>query len=152
LSASTYRRALTVNRRSVGRGISVQSWAIAPKIRVIDGLLRTDANLRHKIRESHPEVCFWALNGEKPMRYNKTTSEGRAERLMLLRRFLPNADAVYAYATTNYRRKQASRDDIVDAMVLAVTAKLGASKYCTFPARPPRDACGLPMEMCFVAK
>lgn len=152
LNESTYERALEVNRRIVGRGISVQSWAIAPKIKLIDGLLRTDANLRRKIHESHPEVCFWALNGAKPMQHKKTTAEGRAERMTLLRRFLPSADAVFEHATRNWLRKQAARDDVIDAMVLAVTAKLGDSKYCTFPARPPRDAFGLPMEICFYGK
>ena len=152
LGASTYERALAVNRRVVGRGISVQSWAIAPKIKVVDDLLRKDAKLRRKMRESHPEVCFWALNGAKPMRHKKTSAEGRAERMTLLRRFLPAADAIYAHAMTNYRRKQAARDDIIDAMVLAVTAKLGDGKYCTFPPTPPCDAFGLPMEMCFYPK
>jgi predicted RNase H-like nuclease len=152
LDASTYQRALAINRRIVGRGISVQSWGIAPKIKVIDGLLRTDATLRRKIRESHPEVCFWALNGARPMQHKKTTAEGRAERMTLLRRFLPAADAMFERATENYLRKQVARDDIIDAMVLAVTAKFGDRRYCTFPASPPRDAYGLPMEMCFYAK
>ena len=36
---------------------------------------------------------------------------------------------------------------IIDAMVLAVSASLGASRYRTFPEDPPVDATGLPMRI-----
>jgi predicted RNase H-like nuclease len=152
LSANNYKRALAINRRIVGRGISVQAWAIAPKIRAIDDLIQDNEALRRKMRESHPEVCFWALNGARPMRYNKACADGRAERMSLLRRFLPTADVVFDYAAKKYLRKKVARDDIIDAMVLAVTAQLGDGNYRTFPARPPRDAFGLPMQICFHAR
>ena len=149
LRARDYAEALAINRRCTGRGISKQPWMIAPKIKVIDDLLQVDASLRGVLRESHPEVCFWALNGATPMRFNKKTAEGQKERLALLRRFFPAADALFGEATARYRRKQAARDDIIDALVLAVSARLGGGFWRTFPANPPRDAVGLPMEMVF---
>ena len=139
LRARNFDEALAINRRHTGRGISKQSFLIAPKIRVIDEMLRADARLRSVLRESHPEVCFWALNGAKPMCHNKKTSEGRDERLSLLRRFFPAADALYEEALTRYRRKQAARDDIIDALVLAVSASCGAGRYCTLPDARPRS-------------
>lgn len=149
LQARGYAAALKINRRLTGRGISKQSWAIAPRIRAIDDLLRRDERLRGVIRESHPEICYWALNGGKPMAHNKKTGEGRAERTAVLRRFFPAADAVFEAAVTSCRRKQVAPDDIIDAMVLAVIAKIGAGRYRTLPAHPPCDATGLPMEVVY---
>ena len=36
LSAKSYEDALSINRRILGRGLTKQSWAIAPKIREVD--------------------------------------------------------------------------------------------------------------------
>ncbi|NIO41914.1 MAG: DUF429 domain-containing protein [Burkholderiales bacterium] len=151
LRARNYSEALAINRRQTGRGISKQSWLLAPKIREIDDLLQAELNLRGVLRESHPEVCFWALNGSMPMRHNKKTLEGRNERLALLRLFFPATDALYKEALTRYRRTDTTRDDIIDALVLAISARFGAGRYSTLPARPPRDANNLPMEMVFWA-
>lgn len=151
LRARDFAEAQEINRRHTGRGISKQSWLIAPRIRAVDGLLRAESRLRGVLRESHPEVCFWALNGATAMRHNKKTPDGRMERMALLRRYFPAADSVFDAAVTRYRRKQVARDDIVDALVLAVSAKLGAGCYRSLPADPPRDAAGLAMEMVFYA-
>jgi predicted RNase H-like nuclease len=139
--------ATEINRRLTGRSISKQSWAIAPRICAIDDLLRQDERLRIVIRESHPEICFWALNGERPMAHNKKTGEGRAERMAVLRRVFPGADALLGKAAADYPRREVALDDIIDAAVLAATAKIGDGRYRTLPAHPARDATGLPMEM-----
>lgn len=149
LQARGHADALRINRRLTGRGISRQSWAIAPRIRALDELLRRDERLRAVIRESHPEICFWALNGERPMAHSKKTGEGRAERIAVLRRFFPAADALFERAASGHPRRQVALDDIIDATVLAVTAKFGDRRYRTLPAHPPRDAAGLPMEMVY---
>lgn len=149
LRARTYPQALAINRRVTGRGLSRQSWAIAPKIKAVDGLLKINPRLRAVLRECHPEICFRALNGGRPMRHNKKTAAGRRERLVILRRFLPAADELYEQARASYRRQQVALDDIIDAMVAAVTAKRGEGNYRTLPARPPRDASGLRMEMVY---
>lgn len=149
LGARDYDEALAIHRRCTGRGISKQSWMITPKIKVIDDLLQFDAGLRGVLRESHPEVCFHALNDATPMRFNKKTAQGLDERMTVLRRFFPNADAVLEDATMNYRRKQVARDDIVDALVLAVSARLGGGCYSTLPANPAHDSVGLAMEIVF---
>jgi len=149
LRAHTYPQALAINRRVTARGLSRQSWAIAPKIKAIDDLLKTDARLRAVLRECHPEICFRALNGGKSMRHNKKTAAGRRERLVILRRFLPAADELYEKARESCRRQQVALDDIIDAMVAAVTAKQGDGNYRTLPARPAHDATGLAMEMVF---
>lgn len=151
LRARDFADALAINRRITGRGISKQSWLIAPKIRAVDDLLQADGRLHGVLRESHPEICFWALNGAKPMRHNKKTPQGRDERMALLGKFFPAADSLFNEATTRYRRKEVARDDIVDALVLAVSAWLGVGCYRSLPADPPPDATGLAMEMVFFA-
>lgn len=138
-----------INRRQTGRGISKQSWMIAPKIRVVDDALQSDIALRGILHESHPEVCFWALNGATAMRHNKKTAAGRDERMALLRRFFPDADALRAEAAKRYQRRQVAVDDILDAMVLAVSASLGKSAYRTFPENPLHDTTGLKMQIVF---
>jgi predicted RNase H-like nuclease len=35
------------------------------------------------------EVCFWALNGQRPMLYKKKTKEGVAERVAVLSPVFP---------------------------------------------------------------
>lgn len=149
LRARDFSHALEINRRSTGRGISKQSWLITPKISAVDKLMRADNKMRGVLRESHPEVCFWALNGAKAMQHNKKTPDGRTERMALLRRYFAATDTVFDQAMTRYRRKQVARDDVVDALVLAVSARLGAQRYRTLPADPPHDAAGLAMEMVF---
>jgi predicted RNase H-like nuclease len=149
LRAGSFLQAAEINRRLTGRGISKQTWAIAPRIRAIDDLFQRDAKLRGVLRECHPEICFWALNGGKPMVNNKKTAEGRAERLAVLRRFCPAADDLFAKAAASHRRSQLALDDIIDAMVAAVTAKTGDGRYRTLPVHSPRDATGLPMEMVY---
>jgi predicted RNase H-like nuclease len=149
LQARGYADAVKINQRLTGRGISKQSWAIAPRIRAIDGLLQVDAKLRGLLRECHPEVCFWALNGGTPMAHSKKTAEGRSERMAVLRRFFPAADELFEKAVTSHLRRDVALDDIIDAMVAAVTAKIGDGRYRTLPVHSPRDATGLPMEMVY---
>ena len=149
LRARDFTEALAINRRCTGRGISKQSWLIAPKIKVVDDLLQAERKWRGLLRESHPELCFWALNGAMPMRHNKKSPEGREERMSLLRRFFTAADTLVETARSKHPRKLVAIDDIVDALVLAVSARLGAGCYQSLLADPPLDAVGLPMEMVF---
>jgi len=51
---------------------------IAPKIKQVDDAITPDCQ---RAFEVHPEVCFWALNERCPMKYNKKTAEGAAERI-----------------------------------------------------------------------
>jgi len=151
LQAQRFEEALTINRRVTGRGISKQSWLITPRIRIVDDLLQAVPRLRGVLRESHPEVCFWALNGAQAMRHNKKTAEGKNERMALLRHFFPAADAVYSQARERYRRDAVALDDIIDSLVLAVSAWFGAGRYRTLPDGPPTDSAGLAMEVVYAA-
>ena len=138
------------------KGIGVQAFNIMNKIAEIDRTLSSRANNTvPTIREAHPEVCFWGLNGNSPMRMNKKRQGGIAERLSVLQRLEPRTEAIYQSAVNKYLRQEVARDDILDALVNAVTAKLGYQEgynLKTLPDRPPKDSKGLPMEMVYVAK
>jgi predicted RNase H-like nuclease len=150
LAAASYPNALELNRQSTGRGLSRQAWGIVPKIRDIDALLGDNRVLRGVLRESHPELCFWALNGKQPMQYNKKQVSGQQERLRVLEQYFPQCHALFEQVCSEFLRRQVARDDIIDAMVCAVTAKQGhGSGYRTVPATPARDGKGLSMEIVY---
>lgn len=149
LTAKSYPEALAINRQATGRGLSKQAWWIMPKIREIDELLNSNIALRGVLRESHPELCFWALNGRQAMQHNKKMTEGRQERLAVLERYFTPCHALYNKASRELLRCQVAHDDIVDAMVCAVMAKNGYGCYQTVPARPPTDGQGLAMEIIY---
>ncbi len=145
--AENYREALRRNRRALGKGLSKQSWAITPKIREVDELLQSRPDLRTLVREVHPEICFWALTG-KPALHSKKTRVGFRERLSTLESHLPDAAAMVAAAFLEHGGFEAQRDDIVDALVLALCAS-HAGECSTLPATPELDASGLQMEMVY---
>jgi predicted RNase H-like nuclease len=149
LLANDYQQALTINRDSTGRGLSKQTWAIVPKIREIDNMLATYLDLQSVVRECHPELCFWALNGQSAMQYNKKVKAGKQERLAILQQYFKPCQQLFEQASAEFLRRQVAHDDIIDAMVCAVTAKLGYNDYRTIPPLPVKDTHGLPMEMVF---
>jgi len=149
LLAADYEAALQINRKVSARGISLQSWFILPKIREIDELLSTHNELQGVVRECHPELCFYALNKRQAMRFNKKKDEGRQERLAVLQYFFSDCNELFERASSDYLRRQLAHDDIIDAMVCAVTAKYGFDHYLTLPPVPQKDINGLPMEIVY---
>jgi len=147
-SESSHKEASEENRLHLGKGLSLQSWAIAPKIREVDELLRNPQGLELTIREVHPEVCFWGLRG-KPMHHKKTTREGFEERRAVLTNLIDGADKRIEQALKEYKKKDVARDDILDALVAAYCAKR-VDECCTLPASPETDGQGLPMEMLYL--
>jgi predicted RNase H-like nuclease len=131
--AATYEEASAVNRRNTGRGLSQQAWGIAPKIKQVDDVITSEC--QRWAFEVHPEVCFWALNGCRPMNYNKKTRDGSLERLASLRGVFPRIDEHLAN-----RPPRVGEDDLLDAAAAAWSAlrlhNTEALPVCT----PERDA------------
>ena len=150
---SDYRAAVTVSRRTSGKGLSRQAFAISPKIAEVDDVLAVHSrNTASTVREVHPELCFWALNGGQAMSYGKKSTEGEEERLRVLRRYDEEADELLDWVSSSYPKRRVARDDIVDALAAAVTARLACilpSGLRTAPTNPPTDNRGLPMEMVY---
>jgi predicted RNase H-like nuclease len=151
LRARDYATANALSRELTGKGLSKQSWMIAPKIREVDELLRTRPELVGRVREVHPEVCFHAFAGGRSMAHNKKTADGFAERFRLLAARHPRAEPILG-SILLWQGRSASRDDAVDALVAALTAAVLVAEPAalrTLPPEPARDAHGIPMEMVY---
>lgn len=141
--APDYATASALNYAATGRRLSMQSWHICRKIAEADLAIRGNPGLQDRLRESHPELCFTALNGWRPPAASKTTREGQAERLALLARHTPGVTL-----PPGIPRSQAAPDDLLDAMVLAVAARFVATQGgYSAPGLPETDALGLRMEI-----
>jgi predicted RNase H-like nuclease len=147
LDCTTYEQASERNRQCTGRGLSRQTFGILPKIREVDRFVRSTAH-RDRIREMHPEVCFWGLNGRKPMVFGKRSPEGHEERLSVLARVCPNARKIVELALRRHPASDLARDDVVDALAGAVTARYHPS-LLRMPEVPELDEEGLPMEIVY---
>ncbi len=148
-----YDAAIKANLRYAGKSIFKAVWMIAKKIREVDEVLRGNAAARETVRESHPEVCFWALNGGRPMGHPKKTGAGLAERHLLLKDILAGLHPKFGELLDRgpaLTGRKAAPDDFLDALDLAATAWLGTTwGLRTLPADPERDAYGLPMEIVY---
>lgn len=131
-------------------GISVQAFSITRKIGEVDRALASDKGDSSKVREAHPEVCFWALNGNQPMSKNKGGRAGYDERLATLRGCAHDVDSIDVESIANeirckYTKGQVADDDILDALALAITAKLGSqegNELKTLPKNPQPGSVG----------
>jgi predicted RNase H-like nuclease len=144
--APDYATACERNFKAIGKRLTLQSWNICPKIRQVDAVLTATPAAAEWILESHPELCFAALAGRRRLDEGKKTSAGRAQRLAILQSLWARAPEVYDTALARFPRKQVARDDVLDALVLAISAQC---RLRTASAKTPRDARGLPMQILF---
>lgn len=130
-------------------GIQNQAWAIVPRIREVDRFLQKFAGSvsEDQILESHPELCFWALNGGEPMGHPKESQAGIDERRDLLESLDPRLVDAYHEAIETLTEPEyapmigkTQADDILDALVTAYTAKLGAEDQLErIPPKPESE-------------
>ncbi|ELZ77478.1 hypothetical protein C456_03036 [Haloferax volcanii DSM 14919] len=115
-----YQNASDEHRDRIGYGLSRQAHSIRQKILQVSDVVgeRYDG----VVRESHPELCFAALNGQ-PIAYSKSSDRGRGLRMKLLRDELDDAESQYREIRNEYYLKEVRRDDILDSMVLAIAAR-----------------------------
>jgi len=132
VGAQTYAEASSINREKTTRGLSQQTWGIVPKIKQVDDAITSDC--QRWAFEVHPEVCFWALNQRRPMKHNKKTKEGAAERVVLLRRVFPRAETHLAN-----RPARVGADDLLDAAAAAWTALRWHRNEAECVCTPERD-------------
>lgn len=128
--------------------VSKQIFHIFPKMREIDALI-TPA-LQSRIVEVHPELAFWAMNGEAPLPLPKKVKGAphlpglELRKALLAAAGFPLADLPPA----QYRRADVGADDLLDACACAWSARrIAQGRAVTFPADPPRDARGLRMAI-----
>ncbi|MFO7543360.1 MAG: DUF429 domain-containing protein [Thiobacillus sp.] len=137
------------NLDEVGRSLSAQAWGICKKIVEVDQVMFGNPGARRKVIEIHPEVCFWGLNGGKPMRYRKSKADGIKERLALLSAWEPEATILLNRALRKTRRQDVQADDVLDAMVAHVTGRAVPCELRRLVGVRSEDDQGLPMQMLF---
>lgn len=147
--AVDYQKACEANKRILGKKISIQAWNISVKIKEVDELLCYHRAARMQIRESHPEICFWALTGGRSLSYSKRNEAGMRERLAVLQKICPGSETIFYHAIKKYARQDLAKDDILDAIALAITASSLPATLCTVPKNPARDKQNLPMEIVY---
>ena len=152
LGIDTFEDANRASRVAADKGVSKQTFAIAPKVQEIDSLLRQCPKARDLVREVHPEVCFWAFADETPMGLPKKAKAkaGFRERVAVLSRLRPSVPDEVCQIARSFRRKDVAWDDMADAFVAALTASQPMERLRTLPAVTEYDRCGLPMEMVYV--
>jgi len=145
LAARSWEEACRVTERADGRRISKQTWAIVRKIGEVDSLLANSPSLQRRVREVHPEVSFFLMNGGKPIRHGKKERAGLRARAQLIGRWLGDVldglraqlpPAGWAY------------EDLLDACAALWSAsRIAEGKAISLPQHPPVDASGLRMEI-----
>jgi predicted RNase H-like nuclease len=148
-----YSKANKINKKVLGKGLSKQSFAISKKIRDLDEFLCTALEWKNKLIESHPEVCFTMLNFNgvfsAPIYENKKTPEGMEKRLKVLSKYYDKTDEIKELIYSNPGLK-AFKDDIIDALCLAVTGRIGFKNgFKTIPEMPMKDSRGILMQMVY---
>ena len=118
--AKNYDDAREINKRVLGKSISIQSHNISKKIQEIDLFFQEKSSIL-EIYESHPEIDFKYLNESKIVSSKKSTKEGFQERFQLLISLVPELEDLYQSIRSTYPKSKVKPDDILDAMVLCVS-------------------------------
>ena len=145
-----HRRASAVARATSDppRAVSIQAYGIFGKIRELDMVLRAEPALAGRVVESHPELAFWRLNGERAMALPKKVKgrvhpAGMEERKMLLA-----AHGIDRALLDARPPRGAAEDDLLDAAVMMLIASRHArGQAVPYPSPPGRDEHGLPIAI-----
>ena len=147
-----YRHGCSVARATseTQKAFSKQAFHIFPKIIDIDKMMRARPDIAARLHECHPEVSFWAMNGEQPLLHPKKIRHAPEQLGLDLRRRLLEAqgfgEAVPSAARA--RELKVGADDLVDACAAAWTARrITAGTAIGFPPDAERDGEGLPIQI-----
>jgi len=144
LHATTYEQACQRSLRADGKKISQQTFGILAKVKEVDQV--TSPGIQNWVHEVHPELCFWALNGGKAMKFGKLTARGRDERMKLLSQPYPQI----RNHLDHLESRLAGSDDLLDAAVAAWTAvRVGQRQSLHLPEEAEFDGTGLRMEISY---
>ena len=139
VEADGYEAARAANDGSLGS----QSWGFVPQILEVDRFLDAHPEAEHRIYESHPEVCYAAFAERAGLGEpgSKRDPDGLDARLAVLET-VDEAVATQVRSFVESRRDGAAwhhriqsgrLDDVLDAAVLALTARRGADGFGVLP-------------------
>lgn len=130
------------NEDDLGKGLSMQSYYIAAAIGEVDQLLVGSDAAKERVVEAHPEVCFCALEGDR-LAYSKDNAAGVGERLAALGNEIHNPGESLEKITGKLAEKDDPEsvdvDDVLDALVLCVTARRAEDGLRFLPAKGEPD-------------
>lgn len=137
LTANTYTEAAAAN----GGKLSVVAWNHLRRMAEVDKEMAP--YWQRTVFEVHPELSFFQLNDDRPLRFSKRTSAGRQEREALLRARIPGIERVL-----DVRLKRVSAAHLMDAAACLWTARRIKSRAVNrVPEDPEWDSKGLRMEI-----
>lgn len=145
-----YETVAETNKTDLNKGLTKQSYYIAPAIGEVDVFLQDVDAAQEIVREAHPEVCFRGLLGDQ-LEYSKTSAQGVGERLEALNQHLENPGAAFGYLCRTLVDESAdiTVDDVMDALGLCVVANRSEAELRSLPEEPYEDSEGIPMEMVY---
>ena len=149
LDAPTYAEATAQSRSRTGKGLSPQSFGFMRHIREMDEALATsEARVRERTWEIHPEVSFAALSDGATLAHRKKSDEGAALRIAALSGWLSLETVEQALADAVGRA--AARDDVLDALAAAWSAvRIHDGEHSVVTPDTPRDSTGLRMTIAY---
>lgn len=124
--------------KSLNAKTTPQSYAIIKCIRQVDEFLQNNPSWKNKLLESHPECAFQALNNGEGLEFSKHTDEGIELRTKILSKYVKSIKSLLIMAPKE------AREDILDALCLAITSKLGVK---SIPENPKVDSVELKMQI-----
>jgi predicted RNase H-like nuclease len=145
LKARNHGEASTINRKfsDPSHGISAQAYNILAKISEVDDLI--SPLLQSRIHEVHPELCFYAMNGDVSVREKKREADGQEKRVELLQK---NGFPFDRMKPPMAPRRHWGLDDLIDACACAWSARrIRDGLNLRLLADPPLDGRGLRMEI-----
>jgi len=145
-----YPAARRLHERRTGSDLSQAAFALAPAISAVDELLQEVPEARDVVRGSHPDLAFRAFAGE-PLAHDPATAGGYAERMRTLADHDAEAPPAVQAAAEDVAGADVPIEAVLEAMVLAYTARERGGALRSLPPDPPRDPAGLPMELVYRA-
>jgi len=137
LGHETYKEAAEAN----GGHLSVVAWSQLEKYAEVDAHIAP--YWQRTVFEVHPELSFYQLAEDRPVRYPKHTQEGLRERQDLLRARIPGVERII-----DARVMRISAAQLADATACLWTARRIASRAVQrLPEDPVWDNLGLRMEL-----
>ncbi|HLX88925.1 MAG TPA: DUF429 domain-containing protein [Acidimicrobiales bacterium] len=136
LSEQTFESAQLAN----GGHLSVITWRQFARIAEVDENLAP--YWQRTVFEVHPELSFFQLNNDQPVKFPKRTEAGRDERRSILKARFPGVERVL-----DARPGRVTREQLIDAAACLWTARRIVSRAVNrLPEDPEWDELGLRME------
>jgi predicted RNase H-like nuclease len=139
------------HERKTGRDLSRRAFEAREGIAAVDELLQEIPEARDVVGEAHPELCFRAF-ADRPLDHPRDVAAGYAERLRTLAEHDPDGPVTVQAVAEGTDGASVTVADVLDAVVLAYTARPGPGTLRSLPADPPDDPTGLPMRLRYRAE